>query len=189
MNISKELWEKAVDQWIWVRDMTSYCTFEGVVNFFPPSSKTNQTDNFIDINFKDILVTFNKGKNGEAVLSDGFEIYNERGIFVGHYYINRPPQFVEDKSRTEKLVGNGEVDWGTEFGVYAINRYSRLWENTSYLTNTTIVIFNSEDPSFDESKVATDLTESLSDRYDCEDYDLYNGKHQFVGYAYHKIQH
>lgn len=182
MVISRQLWEKALSQWNEVKKMTDYTTFNGVTNLFPSKDVTNKTEEFIDVNYKDILVTFTKGTMGKAVLTDSFEIYNENGVFIGQFFADKTPYFEEEMKRVEKYVKDGEVDWATEFGVYAINRETRLCENTSYIVDTTIVLFDSEDPSFDESRVADEISEVGGN----EDYDLYDGQHYLVGYAYIK---
>lgn len=182
MVISKQLWEKALSQWNEVKKMTDYTTFNGVTNLFPSNDVTNKTEEFIDVNYKDILVTLTKGAMGNAVLSDSFEIYNENGVFVGQFFADKPPYFEGETKRVEKYVEDGEVDWGTEFGVYGVNRDTRICENTSYLINTTIVVFDSEDPSFDECDVSNEILK-MGGR---EDYDLYDGQHYLVGYAYIK---
>ena len=184
MYISKALWEKVVAQWFEVHDMTSYCTFQGVVNLFPPKDVTNKSDSYVDVNYKDILVTFNVGKHGDAVLSKSFEIYNEYGVFIGVAEIDKVPNLSNNNIRVENYIEDAEVDWATEYGVYAINHETRLCENTSQLFGTSIVIYDSNDSKFDEGVVSRDLINAESEMDYFEDYDLYNSEHQLVGYAY-----
>ena len=43
------------------------------------------------------------------------------------------------KKRTDIISEKGkEVDWMAEYGCFAVNRDSRLFENTSFLNNATI---------------------------------------------------
>lgn len=47
------------------------------------SNITNRDDDYIDANYRDILVTFNI-RDGRAYLSDiMFECYDEHGMFIG----------------------------------------------------------------------------------------------------------
>lgn len=43
---------------------------------------TNDVEEYIDMNYKNILVTF-QDINGKAELTDCFEYYNDNGIFLG----------------------------------------------------------------------------------------------------------
>jgi hypothetical protein len=82
------------------------------------------------------------------------------------------------KKRTD-IINDREVDWATEYVCYAVNRDSRIFENTSYLDNFTIEVFTDTD----ENDVANALGERLSDGLDY-DYALYDGQHRLVGFAY-----
>ena len=84
------------------------------------------------------------------------------------------------KKRTDTIGKNGrEVDWATEYGCYAVNRDSRIFENTSYLDDATIEVFTDTD----ENDVANALAERLHKGLDY-DYALYDGQHRLVGFAY-----
>jgi hypothetical protein len=76
---------------------------------------------------------------------------------------------------------NDETDWATEYGVYAVNSETCLFENSSWAEGLTMVLFTDTD----ESDVFTDLERSLTwDGLDYE-YALYDGEHRLVGYVYH----
>lgn len=62
----------------------------------------------------------------------------------------------------KQVITKQEVDWATEYGVYAINRDTRLVENTSGVTGITVEIFYGLD----------------------YDYALYDGSLHLVGFAY-----
>ena len=72
-----------------------------------------------------------------------------------------------------------ETDWASEFGVYAINRDSRLVENTSAVQGITIEIYEDKD----ESEVSDLLAQRLREGLDY-DYALYDGQLHLVGFAY-----
>ena len=84
------------------------------------------------------------------------------------------------KKRTDTIGKDGRVvDWMTEYGCYAVNRDSRLFENASFLSDTTVEVFTDTD----ENDVANALGERLYDGLDY-DYALYDGQHRLVGFAY-----
>lgn len=79
-------------------------------------------------------------------------------------------------------IDKPEYDWQTELGVYARNRDSRLFENTSAVQGMTVVLFEDAD----ENDVANALADDLHNNviWDSEDYTLYNKYHELVGYCY-----
>ena len=187
MQISKTLWEKVVGQWWEVFDKTSYATYQGIPNLFPSNDITNKTDEYIDVNYKDILVTFNVGTMGNAVLSKSFEIYNENGVFIGCADITKVPKLIDDKYRDEFCVEDRIVDWHNEFGVFALNRHSRLFENASELKNTIIVLYDFDYALYDENEVVADLSETRDEMvFGQETYTIYNHRHQLIGFAYNR---
>ena len=70
-----------------------------------------------------------------------------------------------------------ETDWATEYGVYAINRCTRIFENTSWTEGLTMVLFTDTD----ENDVSAKLT--LNRGLDYE-FALYDDEHHLVGYVY-----
>ena len=85
------------------------------------------------------------------------------------------------KKRTDIISEKGmEVDWMTEYGCYAVNRDSRLFENTSFLNNATIEVFIDTD----ENDVANALGKKLWDGSEYE-YALYDKQLRLVGFAYY----
>lgn len=79
----------------------------------------------------------------------------------------------------KQVITKQEVDWATEYGVYAINRDTRLVENTSGVTGITVEIFY----GLDEGEVSDRLAERLRNGLDY-DYTLYDSSLHLVGYAY-----
>ena len=79
----------------------------------------------------------------------------------------------------KQIINTEETDWAAEFGVYAINRDTRLFENTSGIPGITIEIFY----GLDEGEVSDRLGQRLRDGLDYE-YALYDGSHHLCGYAY-----
>lgn len=79
----------------------------------------------------------------------------------------------------KQVITKQEVDWATEYGVYAINRDTRLVENTSGVTGITVEIFY----GLDENEVSNRLAERLRNGLDY-DYALYDGSLHLVGFAY-----
>lgn len=64
-----------------IKDITKGFSADEVRSFFK-SSITNDGADYIDINYKDILVTFDVNKR---TLTDMFEVYDKNGQFVGEY--------------------------------------------------------------------------------------------------------
>ena len=77
-------------------------------------------------------------------------------------------------------ITTDETDWGTEFGVYALFRDSRLYENTSAVKGYTVEIFE----GMDEGDVSNILAQRLREGKDY-DYTLYDGQHCLIGFAYY----
>lgn len=95
------------------------------------------------------------------------------------------------KPRKEYSIQMGEeVDWITKFGVYARNRDSRIYENTTkFPYNAIVVIYDWHNNSYDENDVANDLANAVNyAMWDGEDYTLYNEQHQLVGYVFQKVE-
>ena len=85
------------------------------------------------------------------------------------------------KKRTDIISKDGmEVDWMTEYGCYAVNRDTRLFENTSFLNNATIEVFTDTD----ENDVANTLGKRLWEGLEYE-YALYDKQLHLVGFAYY----
>ena len=85
------------------------------------------------------------------------------------------------KKRTDIISEKGkEVDWMTEYGCFAVNRDSRLFENTSFLNNATIEVF----VDTDENDVANALGKRLWDGLEYE-YALYDKQLHLIGFAYY----
>lgn len=76
-------------------------------------------------------------------------------------------------------INKEEVDWLYEYNVYAINRDTRLFENTSGVPGITMEIFW----DLDEGEVSSRLAERLREGLDY-DYALYSKGHTLVGFAY-----
>lgn len=79
----------------------------------------------------------------------------------------------------KQIINKEETDWMVDYGVYAINRDTRLFENTSSVSGATIEIFY----GLDENEVSTVLAERLRNGLDY-DYALYDSKHRLCGFAY-----
>lgn len=78
---------------------------------------------------------------------------------------------------------NNETDWATEFGAYAVNRDTRIFENTSFTEGMFVEIFEDAD----ENDVANKLGERLRDGLEYE-YALYDGSHRLIGFAYYPVE-
>lgn len=79
------------------------------------------------------------------------------------------------------VFATGEVDWWLEYHAYAVNRDSRLFENSSPSCNLVVEVF----PSTDENEVANILGKRLWEGKEY-DYALYNEQHEFIGFAYYE---
>lgn len=90
MNISKELYEKAVNNWYRLADVTMACDMDNIREVFGEKI-TNDCGDSIDLNYGSICATFTadmsmyKEYGGKARLSNKFEIYSDEGIFCGVY--------------------------------------------------------------------------------------------------------
>lgn len=76
-------------------------------------------------------------------------------------------------------IAKEETDWMLDYGVYAINRDSRLFENTSAVRGYTIELY----VGVDENEVANRLGDII-DEFGDYDYCLYSTKHELVGIVY-----
>ena len=87
-SISQELYETLVSQWYEVKKITMGCDMDNIREVFGDRI-TNDTKECIDVNYKDILVTFSADMcdmqeyGGMARLSDRFEYYTKEGVFAG----------------------------------------------------------------------------------------------------------
>jgi hypothetical protein len=79
------------------------------------------------------------------------------------------------KAKIEKT----ETDWMQDYGVYAVNRDSRLFENSSEVSGYTIELYW----GCDENEVANRLAEVI-DEFGDYDYCLYSQMHELVGFVY-----
>lgn len=78
--------EKYLDQWYEVAKIGCGKTMDELRKIFAKDI-TNDEEDYIDLNYKDILVTFNKLVDGTAFISRYFEYYNENGVFCGELKI------------------------------------------------------------------------------------------------------
>ena len=90
-SISQELYETLVSQWYEIKDITSPSDMENIREVFGDKI-TNDTKECIDVNYKDIRVTFTAVQGygdsydaygGYARLSDRFKYYTKEGVFAG----------------------------------------------------------------------------------------------------------
>ena len=87
-SISQELYETLVNQWYEVKNITMGCDMDNIREVFGDRI-TNDTKECIDVNYKDILVTFSADMcdmqeyGGMARLSDRFEYYTKEDVFAG----------------------------------------------------------------------------------------------------------
>lgn len=79
----------------------------------------------------------------------------------------------------KRVITTDEIDWAQEFGVYALNRDTRLFENCSGVPGITVEIFKDMDESYVSDMLAARLRDGLD-----YDYALYDGLHFLVGFAY-----
>jgi hypothetical protein len=78
----------------------------------------------------------------------------------------------------ERIAIFPETDWATEFGVYALNTQTNLFENTSGVQGIKIEIHD----EMDEGEVSDLLAQRKRDGLGY-DYALYDGQHCLVGFA------
>lgn len=77
-----------------------------------------------------------------------------------------------------------DYEW-EQLGVKARNRDSRMFEEKSDLWKTKIVLFDPNDPSFDENSVANALGDAIEEEiWDGEDFTFYTADLKLVGFAY-----
>ena len=92
MNISKKEYENAVSNWYELADITMGCDMDNIREVFK-NRITNDCGDCIDMNYKNICVTFNADKRmyaeygGKAILNTKFEYYNKDDVFCGVYDI------------------------------------------------------------------------------------------------------
>lgn len=79
----------------------------------------------------------------------------------------------------KKFIETEETDWMKDFGVLAINRISRIFENTSSVKGNVIEIYY----GLDENQVSNVLGQFLEIGADYE-YALYTPKHELCGFCY-----
>lgn len=93
LSISRQLYEKLTSQWYEVANIAMGCDMDNIREVFGDRI-TNDTGDCIDVNYKDILVTFTAQKGisrgydtygGKAFLNDKFEYYNKGGVFCGRF--------------------------------------------------------------------------------------------------------
>ena len=93
MKIDKNLLDTLIYQWYEVATIAMGCDMDNVREVFKDRI-TNDTKDCIDVNYKDICVTFTAkmgisdfydSYGGKAILLDNFEYYNEGGVFCGRY--------------------------------------------------------------------------------------------------------
>lgn len=82
-----------------------------------------------------------------------------------------------------KVKLNEETDWSSIFGLYAMNRSTMLYENTSYTEDMYAVMFDNDDIMFDESNVS-DIVLNWDDKQGTIEYLLYTFNRFLVGYVY-----
>lgn len=78
-----------------------------------------------------------------------------------------------------KVITENEINWAAEFGVWAINRDTRLVENCSGVPGIIVEIYENKD----ESEVSDLIAARLRDGLDY-DYALYDDSMFLVGFAY-----
>lgn len=77
------------------------------------------------------------------------------------------------------IIEKEETDWMQDYGVYAVNRDTRIFENCSAVKGFTIELYW----GVDENRVADRLAEVI-DEYGDYDYCLYTPLHELVGFVY-----
>lgn len=81
-----ELTDKLAEQWLEVAKIGCGKTMDELRTIFKDSI-TNDYDGFIDLNYKDLCVTFSTTENGLAFIDPYFEWYNENGVFMSRVKI------------------------------------------------------------------------------------------------------
>lgn len=72
-----------------------------------------------------------------------------------------------------------ETDWGTKFGLYAMNDATKLFENTSWTEGMIAEIFNTN-----EDDAASDRFDEFKSKGGSAEFLLYDSEHYFAGFAY-----
>ena len=90
--MTREYIEMCVNEWYEVLNITACCDMDNIRELFSDGRISNDKRDYIDVNYKHILVTFaaifGVGYDefgGKAKLNSTFEIYNEDDIFCGIY--------------------------------------------------------------------------------------------------------
>lgn len=82
-----------------------------------------------------------------------------------------------------KVKLNKETDWSRIFGLYAMNKSTMLYENTSYTEDMYAVIFDIDDKFFDEGNVS-DMVLNWDDKQGTIEFLLYTDDRFLLGYVY-----
>ncbi len=82
-----------------------------------------------------------------------------------------------------KVKLSEETDWSSTFGLYAMNKSTMLYENTSYTEDMYAIMFDNNDIIFDESNVS-DIVLNWDDKQGTIEYLLYTFNRFLVGYVY-----
>ena len=89
---------------------------------------------------------------------------------------------------TKRIIDLGnETDWYFDGGrrLFALNRDTNLFENTSWTQGLTMLLYdwNDDEDCFDEGDVSLALNDRLlnGDEYE---FTLYNSQHQLVGFVF-----
>lgn len=82
-----------------------------------------------------------------------------------------------------KVKLNQETDWSSAFGLYAMNKSTMLYENTSYTEDMYGVMFDNDNIMFDESDVS-DIVLNWDDKQGTIEFLLYTFDRFLVGYVY-----
>lgn len=82
-----------------------------------------------------------------------------------------------------KVKLNEETHWSSMFGLYAMNKSTMLYENTSYTEDMYAIMFDNNDIIFDESNVS-DIVLNWDDKQGTIEYLLYTFNRFLVGYVY-----
>lgn len=109
------------------------------------------------------------------ILDGYYEVETINGDTLETIAIDKPIEVLN----MEKVRLSEETDWEFEYGVYAINRDTRIFENTSCTEGMTMELYK----GFDESDVSRMLADRLRNGGDNE-FTLYNYNHELVGFVY-----
>lgn len=115
------------------------------------------------------------------------QVFNEERVkwlqdygIIGVAEVNTIESFRKARKR-EEIYLKEETDWYFDDGrrLYAQNRDTRMFENTSWTEGLVMVLFKDTD----ENDVANELGKRLREGKDYE-FALYNSQHELVGYVY-----